>query len=58
MFGTNLSRVFRSRWTALWWSLSMLFTAWQIVSVADPEDRPPAQQAAARPAQPANPWAK
>jgi hypothetical protein len=36
----NLSRLFRSRWAALWWAAGILFTAWQVAGTApsDHED--------------------
>ena len=55
MFGPRLSKIFASRWMALWWSATILFLAWQIVPSAD-EDQAPEAVAAASAA--ANPWAK
>lgn len=55
MFGPRLSRIFASRWMALWWAATVLFLAWQIVPSADDDDpSAPAQVAAAAAA---NPWA-
>ena len=34
----NLSRLFRSRWSALLWAAGVLFTAWQFASDAPVDD--------------------
>lgn len=54
MFGPRLSRIFASRWSALWWAATILLLAWQLVPSAD-EDGARAPAAAATVA--ANPWA-
>jgi len=61
MFGPRLSRVFASRWSALWWAASILLLAWQLVPDAA-DDAPPSEAgapdaAATASAAPANPWA-
>jgi hypothetical protein len=55
MFGTNLKRVFTSRWKALWWSLGVLFTAWQMTPAPDDTNQAPVASANAHHV---NPWAK
>jgi hypothetical protein len=57
MFGFGLKKVFMNRWSALWWALGMVFTAWQMVPDPDPDDAPAAAPSPAA-AHPANPWAK
>jgi len=54
MFGPRLTRVFASRWHALWWAATILLLAWQLVPAPDDDDQgsPPAAQADA-----GNPWA-
>jgi hypothetical protein len=54
MFGPRLTRIFASRWNALWWAAGILFLAWQIVPSPDDDDQsPPAAHANAD----GNPWA-
>jgi hypothetical protein len=55
MFGISYKRVFYSRWNALWWSLGILFTAWQMTPEPDTANHTPVAAAAAHPV---NPWAK
>jgi len=55
MFGMNFKRVFTSRWQALWWSLGVLFTAWQMTPAPDETDHVDIPVA---PSHHANPWAK
>jgi len=55
MFGPRLTRIFSSRWMALWWAASMLLLVWQLVPSADDGDAEPDVKATAT-AQ-ANPWA-
>ncbi|MFC3172973.1 hypothetical protein ACFOD9_01775 [Novosphingobium bradum] len=54
MFGPRLTRIFASRWNALWWGASILLLAWQLVPAQDDDPSAPATPATA-PA--ANPWA-
>ena len=57
MFGPRLTRIFASRWHALWWGATILVLAWQLVPAPDDDDdSQPAPTAQAAPAQ-ANPWA-
>lgn len=56
MFGPRLSKIFASRWAALWWAASILFLAWQIVPSPDDDGAPAAGAQASSAA--ANPWAK
>ncbi|MCW1383110.1 hypothetical protein OLX02_09770 [Novosphingobium sp. KCTC 2891] len=54
MLGFRSRRIFRSRWSALWWAAGILFTAWQVTPSPDETE-------AAAPAPPpvhVNPWAK
>lgn len=53
MFGPRLTRIFASRWNALWWAACILLLAWQLVP--DPDDDPAQIQSQA--AAPADPWA-
>ena len=58
MFGPRLTRIFASRWNALWWGASILLLAWQLVPAPDDDNQPgPASPAAAASAPDANPWA-
>ena len=54
MFGPRLTKVFESRWHALWWAATILLLAWQLVPAPDDDDQsaPPAAKADA-----GNPWA-
>jgi len=54
MFGPRLTKIFASRWHALWWAASILLLAWQLVPAPDDDDAapPPAAHADAT-----NPWA-
>ena len=54
MFGPRLTKIFASRWHALWWAATILLLAWQLVPAPDDDDQstPPAAQADA-----GNPWA-
>ena len=70
MFGPRITTVFRSKWRAIWFALSVLLGVWLTVphggEKADPEQQQAEQAVAAliqqaQPAQPehhANPWAK
>jgi hypothetical protein len=70
MFGPRITTVFRSRWRALWWALSVLvgvyFSFAHQAAKNDPDAQKDAQAVASlwqdgQPAQPArhvNPWAK
>lgn len=53
MLMPRLSKVFASRWSALWWAAGILLLAWQVVSTAG--DLPQAPRPA--PTAAANPWA-
>jgi hypothetical protein len=56
MFGDkSLKRIFRSRWSAVWWSLGILFTAWQMTPEPDESESP---AVAAAPAHYVSPWDK
>ncbi|MBC2665082.1 hypothetical protein H7F51_06100 [Novosphingobium flavum] len=60
MFGPRLTRVFASRWSALWWAASILLLAWQLVPDEDDAGGDPLRGAASAQAQPVaagNPWA-
>jgi hypothetical protein len=57
MFGPRLSRVFASRWAALWWAATMLLLAWQLVPSANDPAEPAAEPSAASGTFAANPWA-
>jgi hypothetical protein len=52
MFGPRLTRVFASRWAALWWAATILLLAWQLVPSPD-DDAPQSADSAAD----SNPWA-
>jgi hypothetical protein len=56
MFGPRLTRVFASRWMALWWAATILLLAWQMVPAAD-ENQAGASAAVAPSAAATNPWA-
>lgn len=53
MLMPRLTKVFASRWSALWWAAGILFLAWQVASTADGLPQPPAPAATAA----TNPWA-
>ena len=56
MFGPRLRNVFRSRWHALWWSATILLTAYCSVPAADQVSH---QAALEHPVHKhVNPWAK
>jgi hypothetical protein len=57
MFGPRLSKIFASRWMALWWAATILLMVWQLVPAPDDHDSDPATPAAHKVAAPANPWA-
>lgn len=63
MFGPRLTRIFASRWMALWWAATVLLLAWQIVPSPDEDadNNPPSHGSAiANSSQAklaANPWA-
>jgi len=58
MLGPKLNKVFRSRWHALFWSASMLLTAYCSIPAADDDaPGPPAVKVAAKGGH-KNPWAK
>jgi len=54
MFGPRLSRIFASRWMALWWAATILLLAWQLVPSPDEDAAAPAAPASAAAG---NPWA-
>jgi hypothetical protein len=56
MFGPRLTRIFASRWNALWWAAGILLLAWQLVPAPDDNPDQPAV-AAANPTPESNPWA-
>lgn len=70
MFGPRITTVFRSKWRALWWAVSVLLGVWFSVphgqDKADPEARKDAEAVAAllqqqpskQPEHHVNPWAK
>jgi hypothetical protein len=70
MFGPRINTVFRSRWRALWWALSVLVGVWFTVphghDNSDPDTRTGAealtslfsQKQPATPARHVNPWAR
>lgn len=53
MLGFGYSRIFRSRWSALFWAVGILVTAWRLTPSADetPGDQPSEHAHV-------NPWAK
>lgn len=53
MFGPKLTKIFASRWAALWWSASILLMVWQFMPSGDDDGGAKAAPTAA-----ANPWAK
>ncbi len=57
MFGPRLSRIFASRWMALWWAAMVLLLTWQLVPSAGKEDGGAAGSAAKTASAPVNPWA-
>jgi hypothetical protein len=70
MFGPRVTTVFRSKWRALWWALSVLVGVWFSVPHGQDKSDPDAQKdveavaglfGQSQPATPAkhvNPWAK
>lgn len=70
MFGPRVTTVFRSKWRALWWALSVLVGVWFSVPHGQDKADPDAakdgealaallnQQQPATPAKHVNPWAK
>ena len=54
MFGPRLTRIFASRWHALWWAATVLVLAWQLVPAPDDDDQQ--HQQAASSAAATNPW--
>ena len=52
MFGPRLTRIFASRWNALWWAAGILLLAWQVVPA--PDDDPASSY---RTDAGGNPWA-
>jgi hypothetical protein len=56
MLGPRLNTVFKSRWRALWWSATILLTAYCSVPAAHRQAQAPDGQKPA--AHHANPWAK
>jgi hypothetical protein len=70
MFGPRITTVFRSKWRALWWAVSILAGAYWAVprpsDTANPDAhndaeawaRPVDQQPPPAPAKHVNPWAK
>lgn len=54
MFGPRLTKVFASRWHALWWAATILLLAWQLVPAPDDDDAP---SPAAVHGDAGNPWA-
>jgi len=57
MFTPRLTRVFSSRWRALWWAAGVMFMAWRVAMAGDrlAPDGPPSPPVAQ--AAPADPWA-
>ena len=53
MFGPRLTRIFASRWNALWWAAAILLLAWQVVPAPDDD----AQDHTASAPAASNPWA-
>lgn len=53
MLMPRMSKVFASRWSALWWAAGILALAWRVASTADALPQAPTPAATA----PANPWA-
>jgi hypothetical protein len=70
LFGPRMTTVFRSKWRAVWFVLSVLLGVWLTVPKAGDKDDPDAQkdveavaalvqqQQPAEPAKHVNPWAK
>jgi len=54
MFGPRLNSIFRSRWSAVWWAMGMLVTAWSLTPSEDADTQPDAAPTHHK----ANPWAK
>lgn len=57
MFGPKIRNVFKSRWQALFWSASVLVTAYCSVPAADDTGKQAATKTAAQPDDHKNPWA-
>lgn len=58
MFGPRLTKIFASRWHALWWAATILLLAWQVVPAPDdPAADDHAARAPGHGAAAANPWA-
>jgi len=57
MFGPRLTRIFASRWNALWWAACMLLLAWQLVPAPDDDQSQPDAQGQSAAGGDANPWA-
>lgn len=58
MFGPKIRNVFKSRWHALFWAVSILVTAYCTVPAVDQVSRQERAQVAASQAAHKNPWAK
>lgn len=56
MFGPRLSRIFASRWAALWWAATILLLAWQLVPAPDDDDNGGAGANHDLASAPSNPW--
>lgn len=54
MFGPRLTKIFASRWHALWWAGTILLLAWQLVPAPDDDDQ---SSPSAAHADAGNPWA-
>lgn len=53
MFGPRLTKIFASRWHALWWAATILLLAW--LMVPSPDEQAPLPAGKSAPV--ANPWA-
>jgi len=58
MFGPGIRNVFRSRWHALFWSASMLLTAYCSVPASDDAGQEDGEAKVAAKPPHKNPWAK
>lgn len=58
MFGPKLTTVFASRWKAVWWSATILATAYCTVPVADKLQQESEAKSDAAAAQHRSPWSK
>lgn len=58
MFGPKIGNVFKSRWQALFWSASVLLTAYCSVPAPDDDGAAPAKPASHGQDTHVNPWAK